>query len=168
MRFLGLCAAAWFIADGHQALVPDVRGRQGLKLPRQEQLPVAQLVLQFLGQPHHLRVLQLFFQLPWGRRGGGGLSSVWGFGGREGNIRVSGGGSAYLPHHCQLQLLLYSRQTGLDRRQQLRVTKHMGAPQLPPAESKQQHPNLGVPEGRFQSGEMAIPPTGDMRGLSTG
>ena len=39
--------------------VPDVCGGQGLQLSRQKQLPMPQLVLELLGQVHHLRVLHL-------------------------------------------------------------------------------------------------------------
>lgn len=53
--------------QGHQVGVlelPDVGGRQRLQLPREEQFAMPQLVLEFLRQVHHLRVLHLFLHFP--------------------------------------------------------------------------------------------------------
>lgn len=44
--------------------LPDVGGRQGLQLPREEQLPMPQLMLKFLRQVHHLGILYLLLHFP--------------------------------------------------------------------------------------------------------
>ena len=44
--------------------LPDVGGRQRLQLPRQKQLPMPQLMLEFLRQVYHLWVLDLLLPFP--------------------------------------------------------------------------------------------------------
>lgn len=57
--------------------VPDVRGGQRLQLAGQEKLSVSELVLLFLREVGHLRILHLLLQLPWAGQGWkGGRSNV--------------------------------------------------------------------------------------------